>query len=95
MNQDYYDKMIMEFLVMKPRVVLESFLNVVLTPKEREEISLRVQIIDRLLKGEPQQKIVKDLKVGVATVERGAREIKQNYFGRVKKAWWRPSRRGR
>ena len=88
MNRQHYSHMIAEFLTMKPKGNLEAFLKAVLTPKETEEIALRVQIINKLLEGKSQQKIAKELKVGVATVTRGAFVTKQDYFKRIEKLWW-------
>ena len=45
-------------------------------PAELDDLSKRLQIFKRLLKGEAQQKIAEHLKVGVATVVRGAGELR-------------------
>lgn len=74
-------------LKMKKRGVLKDFLKVILTPKELEEIPIRVEIIRRLLAGQPYKRISEDLKVGIATVTRGGREIKLDRFETVKGLW--------
>jgi TrpR family trp operon transcriptional repressor len=64
----------------KDRDLLEDFLVGLTTDKEREELEQRVEIVRRLLKGDPQAKIAKDLGVGVATVTRGSKELSQGRF---------------
>ena len=55
--------------------MLESFLVDILTPGEYDEIARRWQIVKQLNKNTPQRKIAKDLRVGIATITRGAREL--------------------
>jgi TrpR family trp operon transcriptional repressor len=62
------------------KALLEDLLLAITTPKEREELVRRLEITKRLLKGEPQAKIAKDLGVGVATVTRGSKELAQGRF---------------
>ena len=59
---------------------MEDFLKGILTPQEIEQLSLRLEIVKRLKRGEPQRKIAEDLKVGIATVTRGSRELKKGRF---------------
>ena len=65
--------------------VLEDFLVGVTTPKERQEIVQRVEIVKRLVKGESQQSIATNLGVGVATVTRGSRELIKGRFKVLRK----------
>lgn len=60
--------------------LLEDFLVGLTTAKERNELAQRVEIIKRLLAGEPQHKIAHDLGVGIATVTRGSKELSQGRF---------------
>lgn len=69
------------FLKQKSGAEMLEFLKGILTPREIEELSTRLQIVKLLKKGLPHQEIARRLKVGVATVTRGSREIK---FGRFK-----------
>lgn len=62
------------------RALLEDLLLGVTTPKERVEISRRMEIVKRLLQGKPQQEIAQELHVGVATVTRGSRELGNGRF---------------
>lgn len=60
--------------------LLDDFLMGITTQREREELSQRLEIIKRLLAGEPQHKIARDLGVGVATVTRGSKELAAQRF---------------
>lgn len=60
--------------------LLEDLLVGITTEKERQEIPQRVEIVKRLIAGEPQAKIASDLGVGVATVTRGSKEVGQGRF---------------
>jgi TrpR family trp operon transcriptional repressor len=60
--------------------VLKDFLVGILTPKEIEEIAVRIEIIKQLKKGIPQQQIAKKLQVGIATVTRGSKELQKGRF---------------
>ncbi len=55
---------------------MRKFLDILLTPSEFDELSRRLQILKRLVKGKTQREISKDLGVGIATVERGAGELR-------------------
>lgn len=67
------------------RELLEDLLFSVTTPHERMEIGRRIEIVKRLLNGEPQQEIASDLHVGVATVTRGSRELSKGRFRVLRK----------
>lgn len=70
---------------------LEDLLIGMTTEKERQELPQRVEIVKRLLAGEPQHKIAADLGVGVATVTRGSKELSQGRFRALgnKSSTWR------
>lgn len=63
---------------------LDNILDLLLTPKEYQEISNRVEIFKKLDQGETQRDISNDLDVSVATVTRGSREM-QNKPEKVQK----------
>ncbi len=67
------------------QALLEDFLLGLTTPKERQELGQRIEIVKRLLAGEPQHKIAADLGVGVATVTRGSKELSKGRFKVLKK----------
>ena len=64
----------------RDKQILEDFLLGVTTDKERTELVQRVEIVKRLVAGEPQHKIATDLGVGVATVTRGSKELSLGRF---------------
>ena len=59
---------------------LENLLTGLLTEKEIEELAERIRIVQLLKKGVSQHEIAATLKVGVATVSRGAKELKEGNF---------------
>ncbi len=59
----------------RDKKLLHEFLFDILSPKEYKDLAVRWQIVKKLAKGEPQRKIVKSLKVSMATVTRGSREL--------------------
>ncbi|MDP5057692.1 MAG: trp operon repressor [Marinomonas hwangdonensis] len=58
-------------------LVLEKRLKVLLTPNEINEMVSRLKIIALLEEGVPQRDIAKQLGVGIATVTRGSRALKE------------------
>ena len=68
------------FLKIKNKSEMVNFLYGLLTPKEIEEFSNRVDIIRLLKQGKPQKFIAKKLGIGVATITRGSNEIKKGRF---------------
>nr|WP_239090355.1 Trp family transcriptional regulator [Marinomonas ostreistagni] len=56
---------------------LESKLNALLTPNEIAEMQRRLQIFALLEAGVSQREIAKQLGVGIATVTRGSRALKE------------------
>lgn len=67
-------------LGIKSKKELENFLEGILTPKELEEIPMRLQIVKMLKKGTTQHVIAEELGIGIATVTRGSKEIKRGKF---------------
>lgn len=59
------------------KLVLEMRLKVLLTPNEINEMVSRLKIIALLDEGVPQRDIAKQLGVGIATVTRGSRALKE------------------
>lgn len=60
---------------------LEAFLRAILTPSELEEIAKRLQIVKLLAGGMPQREVARRLDVGIATVTRGSRELRDKKSG--------------
>lgn len=80
MNISNYNSLVDAFLSIPSRRDMKNFLNGILTPKELEEIPVRLQIVKLLKKGIPQHKIASQLGVGIATVTRGSKEIAKGNF---------------
>jgi TrpR family trp operon transcriptional repressor len=58
-----------------------EFLKDILTPSEFEEVSLRWQIVKRLSKNEKHRDVAGDLGLGISTVTRGSRELRNKNGG--------------
>ncbi len=73
-----YNKELTDLLTsIKDSKQMAEFLDDLLTPTEKEELPKRLQIVKMLLQGVPQREISEKLGVGIATVTRGARELKK------------------
>ncbi len=64
--------------------LLNAFLADILTPKEYEEVIMRWQIVKQLHEGVSQRDIAKNLKIGIGTVTRGAKELQDKNGGFAK-----------
>ena len=62
---------------------LTNFIEGILTPQELEQVAQRLQIIKMLKKKIPQHQIAEKLGVGIATVTRGSRMLKQGHFNYI------------
>lgn len=89
MNTRYYKSLVETILSLTSKKDVRDFLDGILTPKEREEIPVRLQIVKMLKKGVPQHEIASKLGVGVATVTRGSKEIAKGNFSHVSPSGWR------
>jgi TrpR family transcriptional regulator, trp operon repressor len=74
------DDLIDVLLSLKNKEEAVDLLEGILTPKELEEIPVRLQIVRMLKQGIPQHQIAEKLGIGVATVTRGSRELKRKRF---------------
>ncbi len=83
-TEKYLDELLEMLLSINDKKTLLNFLEGIFTPKELEEIPTRLQIVKLLKKNIPQHEIAEKLGVGVATVTRGANEIKRKKFQSVK-----------
>ncbi len=79
-KKKYLEQLISILMTIDDKKEMEDFLRGLLTPAELEEIPQRLQIVVRLLKGETQRQVAANLGVGLATVTRGARELKNGRF---------------
>lgn len=71
------------FLKNKTNSEMLDFLKGILTPGELRELTTRLQIVRLIKKGLPHQEIARRLKVGVATVTRGSRELRLGRFKKI------------
>lgn len=83
MNNQFLTEFINFISAQKSTSELKAFIQAILTPKEIEEIPKRLQIVKLLKQGMPQREIAQKLKVGVATVTRGSRELHKGSFKNV------------
>ncbi len=79
----YLDNLVTELLSIKTPEDMVEFLRGILTPQELEEIPVRLEIVKMLKKGVPQHQIAKELKIGVATVTRGSKELQKGRFKKI------------
>lgn len=61
--------------------LMAEFLIDMLTPSEFEALALRWQIVKKLNKGETHRVIAGDLGLGISTVTRGSRELRNKNGG--------------
>lgn len=59
---------------------LEDFLLGILTESEIDELNKRFEVIKLLKVGKSHREIAKQLKVGIATVTRGSKELQKGRF---------------
>jgi len=71
---------VQEILKANSKEKLENLLKGLLTPKEIEEFARRIRLVRLLKKGVGQHEIAARLHIGVATITRGSKEIKQGNF---------------
>lgn len=81
MNKKFVKELAEAIVKIKNRKLAENFLSNILTPIELDEISRRLQIVKMLKKNIPQRRVAKSLNVAIATVSRGARELKYGKAG--------------
>ena len=61
--------------------LVKEFLMDILTPAEFESLALRWQIVKKLNKGETHRSVAGDLGLGISTVTRGSRELRNKNGG--------------
>lgn len=83
MHTKYLNELSDEFLKLKTSNEIASFLEALLTPKEIREIPKRLQIIKLLKRGLSHRDVAEKLKVGIATVSRGSRELLHGNFKNI------------
>ena len=76
------DKLKNEFLdvlvkISSDKKLLDKFLGSVLSPREYKEVGVRLKVFKMTLSGYTQRQIASILKIGLATVSRGALVVKE------------------
>lgn len=79
----YYQSLLMAFKSACEGDHLDAFLAGILTPSELSQLAVRLEIVKRLKRGQTQREIADDLKVGIATVTRGSRELGKGRFNTI------------
>lgn len=76
-----YQKELVEMLLVisKDKKLFSELLDDIFTPAEFKSIAIRWQIVLRLSKGESHRSIAKSLGLGIGTVTRGAKELKDQH----------------
>ena len=67
--------------VLGDKKLIAEFLMDILTPAEFEALALRLQIVKKLNKGETHRSVAGDLGLGISTVTRGSRELRNKNGG--------------
>jgi TrpR family trp operon transcriptional repressor len=61
--------------------LMNEFLLDIMTPAEFDEVALRWQVVKHLRRGETHRAIAEELGLGISTVSRGARELRNKKGG--------------
>ena len=67
--------------ILGDKKLMTEFLTDILTPTEFEALALRWQIVKKLKKRETHRSIAEDLGLGISTVTRGSRELRNKNGG--------------
>ena len=78
LDPKYKRELVQLFKTAAKRNISEEFIDYLLSLAEINEISTRIQILKLLLEGKNQREIAKRFSVGLTTVSRGARALKEH-----------------
>lgn len=81
MNKSYDQELVKLLSEIANRDMMSAIISNLLTPQEREELALRLQIFKGLINGESHRQLASRLKVSLATISRGSRELKYGKNG--------------
>lgn len=80
--KEYRQELLDVFSAIKgDKALMQEFMIDILTPAELDDMALRWQLVKRLHKGETHREIAGELGLGVGTVMRGARELRNKSGG--------------
>lgn len=74
------EELINIILSLSTKEEVKNFLSGMFTSQEIEQLNQRLKIIKLLKQGVPQREIAESLGVGIATVTRGSKELRQGKF---------------
>jgi TrpR family transcriptional regulator, trp operon repressor len=83
MDKKYLDSFIKQLSAFKSEKELKDFIEAIFTSKELQQIPKRLEIIKLLKQNIPQQIISNNLKVGIATVTRWSKELRNGKFKQI------------
>lgn len=83
MNKKYLNDLAKTLAQVTTPEEMTQLLLGLLTLRELESITLRLQIVKLIKSGIPQREIAEKLKVGIATVTRGSKEVQQGRFSDI------------
>ncbi len=83
MNNKHVNKLVNVLLKINNQDAMLDLLKGLFTLNELEEIARRLQIVVLLKKGLSPREVAEKLKVGIATVTRGSKEIQQGRFSNI------------
>jgi Trp operon repressor len=63
------------------KLLTHEFLLDIMTPAEFDEAAIRWQIVKKLKKGDTHRQVAGDLGIGISTVNRGSRELRNKNGG--------------
>lgn len=63
------------------KMLTHEFLLDIMTPAEFDEAAIRWQIVKKLKKGDTHRQVAGDLGIGISTVNRGSRELRNKNGG--------------
>lgn len=79
-TQQLHDQLVAYLMSANNTDAMSEVLSALLTPSELHSISVRLEIARLLKAGVTQREIAKQLGVGIATVTRGSKELKNGKF---------------
>jgi TrpR family transcriptional regulator, trp operon repressor len=80
MNTNAFKQLAQAFATSQTPSEIEGMLKALLTPKEVQDLGNRLDIVRLLREGKTQREVSTELRVGIATVTRGAKALNAGVF---------------
>ena len=74
----YKRELVQLFSAAEKRNLMTEFIDYLLSPGEIRDFSTRIQVMKRLLKRQNHRQVAKNFNIGIGTVTRGARALKEH-----------------